>query len=297
MKVAVTGASGLIGTALVPSLTGDGHQVTRVVRGAPGPGEVRWDPAGGTIDRAGLEGHDAVVHLAGAGIGDHRWTDAYKAEIRESRVKGTTLLAETLAALERPPAVLASASGINIYGDRGDEELTEDSPPGEGFLAGVVREWETSTGAAAAAGIRVVHLRNAVVLSRRGGALKAMLLPFRLGLGGRLGSGRQWFSWISLDDEVAAITHVLGDATVSGPVNMAAPSPVTNAEFTRSLGRALRRPAVLWVPAAALAALRGAQLTRELVLASMRVVPGVLPATGFRFRHPTIDDGLRAALA
>ena len=297
MRVAITGSTGLIGTALVASLRGAGHQVTRLVRRPPGPGEVRWDPAAGTIDGAGLEGHDAVVHLAGAGIGDHRWTEAYKAEIRDSRVKGTTLLAEALAALERPPAVLASASGINVYADRGDEVLTEASPPGEGFLAGVVREWEAATDAASAAGIRVAHLRNAVVLSRRGGALRARLLPFRLGLGGRLASGRQWFSWISLDDEVAAIIHVLGDATVAGPVNMAAPSPVTNAEFTRALGRALGRPAVLRVPAAALAVLRGGELTREVVLASMRVVPGVLPATGFQFRHPTVDEGLRAALA
>ena len=272
--------------------------MTRLVRGDPvGAGHAVWDPAEGRIDPARLEGHDAVVHLAGAGIGDHRWTKGYKQEIRRSRVAGTDLLARTLAGLDTPPAVLASASGVNFYGDRGDEELTEEAPAGTGFLAGVVREWEAATAPASAAGIRVAHLRSGIVLSPRGGALRRQLTPFRLGLGGRIGSGRQYVSWIALDDAVAAIEHVLTTPSLSGPVNLVAPNPVTNAEFTRQLGKALNRPAVLAVPPAALKVVLGAEMVSELLLASMRVVPAALPRSGFSFTRPELGAALARLLA
>ena len=261
-----------------------------------GAGHAVWDPANGRIDSARLEGHDAVVHLAGAGIGEHRWTKGYKEEIRRSRVTGTDLLARTLAGLDAPPAVLASASGINFYGNRGDEELTEEKPAGNGFLARVVTEWEAATAPASAAGIRVAHLRSGVVLSPRGGALRRQLTPFRLGLGGRIGSGRQYVSWIALDDEVAAIGHVLATASLSGPVNIVAPNPVTNAEFTRQLGKALNRPALLAVPPAALKVVLGPEMVSELLMASMRVVPAALSASGFSFAHPELGAALAAML-
>ncbi len=297
MRVLITGSSGFIGTALVRSLEADGHQVTRLVRRrASGPGEVRWDPAGGTVDASALEGHDAVVNLAGASLGDRRWTAEYKAVIRNSRVQSTDLLARTLAALDRPPKVLASGAAVGFYGNRGDEELTETSGPGTGFLADVVREWEAATAPAAQAGIRVVTLRSGVVLSPEGGSLKRQLLPFRAGIGGRLGSGRQWLAWISLDDEVGAIRHLLTAHDVAGPVNVTAPGPVTNAEFTRSLGRALRRPTVLPTPTAALWVLFGREMVAEMLLTSHRVLPAVLTASGYSFRHPAVDAALTELL-
>ncbi len=281
MRVAVTGASGLIGSHLVRSLEADGHQVTRVVRReATGPGEVGWDPREGTIDAAGLEGHDAAVHLAGAGLGDHRWTNGYKATVLDSRVAGTSLLAETLASLDRPPAVLASGSAIGYYGDRGDEELTEESAPGTGFLAEVVQAWEAAAAPARQAGVRVAFLRSGVVQSPDGGALKRLLLPFKLGLGGRIGSGRQWLSWVAIDDEVGAIRHVLATESVAGPVNLTAPNPVTNAEYTRTLGRVLHRPTVVPTPTPALQLLLGRELVSEMLLGGQRVVPAVLRASG-----------------
>ena len=298
MKVLVSGSTGLIGSALVAALEADGHRVTRLVRGNPvGAGHAVWDPAKGTIDAARLEGLDAVVHLAGAGIGDRRWTKGYKEEIRRSRVAGTDLLARTLAGLDAPPAVLASGSGINFYGDRGAEELTEESPGGAGFLAAVVAEWEAATAPASAAGIRVAHFRSGIVLSPRGGALRRQLTPFRLGLGGKVGSGRQYMSWITLDDEVRAIAHVLATPSLAGPVNLTSPQPVTNAEFTRQLGQALRRPAVLTVPPAALKVALGGQMVSELLLASMRVLPAVLSRSGFSFAHPELGGALTAVLA
>ena len=292
MRVLVSGSHGLIGSALVGALTAGGHSVTRLVRGAPAEGEAGWDPRAGNVDAAALEGHDAVVHLAGAGIGAHRWTDAYKAEIRDSRVRATQVLVEALAGLDDRPRVLASASAVGIYGDRGDEELTESSPPGTGFLAEVVREWEDAARRATEAGIRVAHLRSGVVLSPRGGALREQLPLFRLGLGGRLGSGRQYLSWISLPDEVAAILYVLGSDDLEGPVNLTAPAPVTNAEFTRTLGAALRRPAFLVVPPAALWVRFGREMTTEMLVAGQRVLPSRLQAGGFAFRHPELAAAL-----
>jgi uncharacterized protein (TIGR01777 family) len=260
-------------------------------------GDVAWDIDAGTIDAAALEGHDAVVNLAGAGLGDHRWTDAYKREIHDSRTRGTVLLCESLAELDHPPRVLVSGSAVGWYGDRGDEELTEASSPGTGFLAGVVRDWEAATSAASDAGIRVVRLRSGVVLGPRGGALKKQLLPFRLGVGGRLGPGRQWLSWIALDDEVAAILHLIEAETVRGAVNATAPEPVTNAEFTRALGTALHRPTFATVPSFALRIAFGRQMAEEMLLAGQRVLPRVLDASGFTFAHPRVDGALDAMLA
>ncbi|HEX2191896.1 MAG TPA: TIGR01777 family oxidoreductase [Acidimicrobiales bacterium] len=293
MRVLVTGSSGLVGSALTRALEADGHHVTRLVRRPPrGAHEVEWDPAGGTIDRAGLEGHDAAVNLAGAGIGDRRWTAEHKAAIRDSRVRGTDLLARTLASLDRPPAVLASGSAVGFYGDRGDEELTEGSGPGTGFLAEVVREWEEATAPARESGIRVATFRSGIVLSTEGGALRRQLLPFRAGIGGRIGSGEQWFSWVSLDDEVGGLRHILDHDDIQGPVNLTAPGPVTNAQFTGALGRALRRPTFLPTPTAALWVLLGRELVREMLMASQRVLPAVLTASGYPFRHPAVDAAL-----
>lgn len=292
MRVAVSGSHGLIGSALVRSLVADGHAVTRLVRSpTPGPGEVRWDPVTGEVDAAGLEGHDAIVHLAGAGIGDRRWTAAYKRAIRDSRVRGTEVLATALARLERPPAVLVSGSAIGIYGDRGDEELTEASPPGDGFLAGVCRDWEAATEPAAAAGIRVVLARTGVVLCTHGGALRRMLVPFRLFVGGPLGSGRQWFSWITLADEIGAIRHALATPSLSGPVNVVAPACVRQRDLARSLARALKRPCWLPVPRVALRLALGRELADEL-LASQRVRPEALAASGYAFAHPDLDAAM-----
>lgn len=292
MKVAITGSHGLIGGELARVLEAGGHEVTRVVRGEAGPGEIRWDPAAGQIDASGLEGHDAVVNLAGASLGDHRWTDAYKATIRDSRIPGTRLLSQTLARLDRPPTVLASGSAVGFYGDRGDEELTESSPGGSGFLAEVSQAWEGATEAAQASGIRVVLLRTGIVQSPKGGALARQLTPFKLGMGGRLGSGRQWLSWVSLDDEVGGIEHALATPSLAGPLNLTAPAPVTNAEFTKVLGRVLGRPTVLPVPTPALWAVFGREMVAEMLLSGQRVLPTVLLGSGYTFRHPE----LRAAL-
>jgi len=295
VRVAVTGASGFIGSALTRALEGDGHEVLRIGRRASGPGALRWDPEAGVLDPAGLEGVDAVVHLAGEGIAERRWTEAQKRRIRDSRVASTTLLAEALAGLDAKPAVLVSGSGIDAYGDRGDEVLTERSPRGSTFLAGVVRDWEAATGPAAAAGIRVAHLRTSMVLGRDGGALPRMVRLARFGLLGRIGSGRQWWSWISLEDQVRAIRHLI-DHDVAGPVNVCAPNPVTNAELTAAIGRALRRPTFLPVPAFAPKVLLGAELAETLLLESKRAVPERLQRSGFRFQHETVDDALAAVL-
>ena len=295
MRVAITGSSGLIGTALRGALAGAGHQAVPVVRGEPDDGEISWDPMEGRIDAAALERVDAVVHLAGAGIGDARWTDERKRLIRESRTRGTELLATTLAALDSKPQVLLSASGIDYYGDRGDEVLTEESSPGSGFLPEVCQAWEAATGAAAEAGIRTVVMRTGVVQTPEGGALKRTLLPFRLGIGGRIGRGDQWWSWISIDDHVAAQLHLLG-SEVSGPVNLTAPHPVTNLQYTKALGRELGRPTVIPIPGFAPKLLFGAELVDSLLYESKRVVPRVLERDGFRFRHPTIEDCLAAVL-
>ena len=296
MDVAVTGSSGFIGTALTAALLDAGHRVRRVVRRAPSqPDEVRWDPEEGTIDIAGLAGVDAVVNLAGEGIATRRWSDEQKRRIRESRTTGTRLISETAAALDPRPAVLISGSGIDYYGDRGDEELTEDSPPGSGFLPDVCVAWEASTRPASDAGIRTAMLRTGLVLHPGGGALPRMLPLFKLGLGGNFGDGRQWWSWITLDDEIGAILHLLG-TDVTGPVNCVAPQPVTNAQFTRTLARVLHRPAAIPVPRLGPAVLLGSELVQSLLYDSDRVLPARLVEHGYRFSHPDLEGALRAVL-
>lgn len=294
MDVAVTGSSGLIGTALVRRLTADGHTVRRVVRS--GEGGVRWDPAAGIIDADALAGVDAVVHLAGAGIGDHRWTEAYKRLVLESRVQGTGLIAATMAQLDPKPSVLLSGSAVGFYGDRGDEVLTEESPPGAGFLPEVVQAWEAAAGVAAEAGIRTAFLRSAVVLTPEGGALKKQLPLFRFGVGGRMGNGRQWLPWIAIDDEVGAIAHLLA-ADVAGPVNLTAPGPVTNAEFAETLGAVLGRPTFLPIPKFGPRLVLGKELADNLLFWSTRVVPRKLEASGYELRFPSLEPALRAMLA
>ncbi|HZV02024.1 MAG TPA: TIGR01777 family oxidoreductase [Planctomycetota bacterium] len=293
-SIGVTGASGFVGSALAPFLTAAGHRVTRLVRG-PGRDGIAWDPERGTIDGARLEGLDAVVHLAGHNIAAGRWTRARKRSILESRAKGTRLLAETLAKLDKPPRVLVSISAIGFYGDRGDAVVDESSAPGKGFLASVCREWESATEPARAHGIRVVTPRLGIVLGAAGGALARMLTPFLLGAGGPVGSGRQWMSWISLDDVLGVIGAALFDDRLQGAVNAVAPGAVDNREFSRVLGRVLRRPAFLPLPALAVRLLFG-EMGRELLLASQRVRPAALDAAGFRFRHPDLESALRFEL-
>jgi uncharacterized protein len=296
MKILVTGASGLVGQALVRSLESKGHGVLRLVRKAPaGGGEVRWDPSAGTIDAAALEGIDAAVHLAGENLAEGRWTEEKKRRIRESRVEGTRLISETLAALARKPEVLVSASAVGFYGSRGDEVLTERSAAGDDFLAGVCREWEEATAAAEGAGLRVVHLRFGVILSGEGGALKKMLTPFRMGVGGKLGDGRQYVSWVTLDDAVAAIEHALSVESLSGPVNVVAPRPVTNEEFTKAMGGALSRPTFFPVPAFA-ARLAFGEMADATLLSSQRAEPARLTESGFVFKYPEIEGALRHVL-
>jgi uncharacterized protein len=296
MRVAITGSTGLIGSALKPHLESLGHEVIRVVRGDPTGTDIVWSPAESRIDPHALDGVDAVVHLAGAGIGDHRWTDDYKRELLESRTKGTTLIAEAIASADNGPTVLLSGSAIGIYGARGDEVLTEECAPGGGFLADICVQWEQATGAADAAGVRVVHLRTGIVLSAEGGALKKQLPLFKFGLGGKMGSGDQWQSWISIDDEVAAISHLL-TADTSGAVNLTAPQPVTNAEFTDTLGDVLHRPTFLPIPKFGPKILLGGELADNLLFSGQRVVPTILSNDeGFTFRHPDLATALHALL-
>ena len=301
MKVIVTGSTGLVGRALVRSLLADGHEVTRVVRGdaqgfrAPGTAAVHWDPERGEIDAQALEGHDAAVHLAGENIGEGRWDDAKKRRIIESRVKGTTLLAGTLAGLSAKPGVLVSASATGFYGDRGAEILREESASGSAFVSEVCREWEKATLQASQAGIRVVHLRIGVVLDGEGGALPKMLTPFKLGLGGKIGSGSQYISWITLEDLVGVIRRAIEDESMRGPVNAVAPQPLTNEEFTKAIGRALGRPTFFAMPAFA-ARLAFGETADALLLASTRVEPARLKEAGYEFKHPDIDGALRSVL-
>jgi len=297
MKVIVSGSTGLIGRPLVASLRADGHDIVRLVRRDPqGAGEVQWNPATGTIDAAGLVGANLVFHLAGAGIGDQRWTESYKQEILDSRVLGTGLLASALAELDPKPSVMVSASAIGWYGDRGDEILDETAPQGTGFLADVVAAWEAAAQPAADAGIRVVHPRTGIVLSKDGGALQRLLLPFRLGAGGRTGPGSQWWSWITLNDEVRALTHLASSSVLAGPVNLTAPSPVTNQDFVDALGSVLRRPTVLPTPSLALKAYLGSELAEALLFQSQRVVPARLLEDGFTFDSPNLEEALRSAI-
>lgn len=298
MRIAVTGAGGLIGSAVTPLLAAAGHEVVPLVRRVPRPGEraVRWNPETGEIDAAGLEGFDAVIHLAGENISAGRWTAARKAAIRDSRVRGTALLCDVLASCARPPKTLISASAVGYYGDGGDAPLTEESPRGNGFLADVCAGWEAACAPALRKGIRVVNLRIGVVLALEGGALPKMLPLFRLGLGGPLGSGKQYMSWIAIDDLAAAFPHALAREDLKGPVNAVAPRPVTNREMAEALGSALSRPAVLPAPAFALRLAMG-EMADELLLSGCRVVCRRLDETGFHFRFPEIGAALRHLLA
>ncbi len=297
MHVGITGASGLIGTALTSHLRAHDHEVTAFVRRPAAVGEIGWDPSAGKLDAGDLEPLDAIVHLAGAGIGDHRWTDEYKRTLMSSRVDGTTLLAETLAQLgDTGPRVFLSGSAIGYYGERGDETLNEWSEPGAGFLADICRAWEASTATADAPGRRIAHLRTGIVLSRDGGALKKMLPLFKIGAGGRFGSGDQWMSWISIDDEVRAIEYLL-TADIEGPVNLTAPNPVRNRKFADELGDVLRRPTFLPVPKFGPKLLLGGELADALVFDGQRVEPEVLTnAEGFSFSHPDLTSALRSVL-
>jgi len=295
VEIAITGSHGLIGSALIPSLTADGHQVRRIVRSSGRGDDIGWDIEGGTMDAAGLEGIDAVVHLAGEGIGDKRWTAAYKRRVLESRTRSTTLLAETLAGLSAPPAVVVSGSAVGYYGDRADEVLTEASAPGTIFLSQVCTAWEAATAAAEQAGIRVAHIRTGPVLAANGGLLTPIGRLFRFGLGGRLGDGRQWLAWISLADEVGAIRFLI-DHEVAGPVNLTAPAPVTNREFTAVLGRVLHRPTFMAVPKVAPRLLLGRERADQLLFVSQRALPTILEREGFEFQHPELEPTLRALL-
>ncbi len=290
MKVAVTGSTGLVGSALIPLLESAGHEVVRLRRPA------QWDPETGAADPSAFGGVDAVVHLAGENIAGGRWTAARKERILNSRVKGTKLIAETLGNLPQPPQVLVSASAIGYYGDRGSELLREQSPPGTGFLPDVCRQWEAATDAATRKGIRVVHLRTGIVLSGKGGALRKMLLPFKLGVGGKIGSGEQYWSWISIDDHCAAILHCIQASSLHGPVNSVSPSPVTNLEFTKALGRVLGRPVIFPLPAFAARLVLG-EMSDPLLLASARIEPSKLMASRFIFRHKDPEPALRYVLS
>ncbi len=295
MDIGITGSHGMLARALGDSLLATGSTVRQFVRSDPGPWDVLWDPAAGRLDPAHLEGLGAVVHLAGAGIGDNKWTEDYKRQIMESRIQGTQLLASTMAAMQNPPPVLLSASGVNYYGDRGDEELTEASDRGSQFLSKVCRAWEHEARAAEGAGVRVALMRTAPVMARRRGVLPRLARLFNIGLGGRLGSGDQWFSWISIDDWVRAVRFLL-EHDVAGPVNLASPSPVTNREFTKTLGRVLRRPTFFTAPAPLLRRFLGKERAGELLLGSLRVLPAALTNAGFEFRYPQLEPALRWVL-
>ncbi|MEU1571014.1 TIGR01777 family oxidoreductase [Streptomyces collinus] len=296
-RIAVAGASGLIGGALVRSLTADGHEVRRLVRGTPRTaGEIRWDPEDGRVDAAGLAGCHAVVNLAGAGVGDRRWTDAYKQRIRDSRVKGTAALAGAVASLdaEERPRVFVNGSAIGYYGETGERTADESTPAGEGFLPELCVEWEGATAPAQEAGVRTVFTRTGLVVSREGGAWARLIPLFRAGAGGRMGDGSQYWSFIALHDEVAAIRHLIDTDGLSGPFNVTAPNPVTNREITAAMGRVLHRPTLFPVPAAVLRTVLG-EMAGD-VLGSARVLPTRLLESGFRFAFPEIEGAIRAAL-
>jgi uncharacterized protein (TIGR01777 family) len=294
-KVLITGASGLVGSALVSKLKAEGAEVTRLVRAAAKSGEVEWHPDRGSIDAPALEGFDAVINLAGDGIANGRWTEEKKRRILDSRVNGTRLLSETMANLSRKPATFINASAIGFYGSRGDELVDEDSGPGEGFLASVCRQWESATAPAEQAGIRVVKLRLGVILTKDGGIMGSMLRPFKLGLGGKVGSGDQVISWVAMDDVVGVISFILQNESVRGPVNAVAPHPVTNEEFTKTLGRVLSRPTFMAMPAFA-ARLAFGEMADEMMLSSTRVAGKVLNDAGFEFQYPELEGAVRAML-
>ncbi|HEX6969678.1 MAG TPA: TIGR01777 family oxidoreductase [Micromonosporaceae bacterium] len=297
MRIVMAGSSGFLGTHLTRRLTADGHEVVRLVRRPPrAPDEIEWSPAEGRLDPSALAGADAVVNLAGANIGAQRWTSRYREELRTSRTTTTATIARTIAGLPAAdrPAALLNSSAVGWYGDTGDRPVEEDAPGGTGFMADVARDWEAATRPAEEAGVRVVLLRSGLPLHRDGGLLKPQLLPFRLGLGGTFGSGRQWIPWISLTDWLAAVAFLLHRDDITGPVNVVGPAPATNAEFTRALGRALHRPAIWPIPGFALRLLLGGLAEEALV--SHRVMPGVLNRAGFAFCHPELSEALRVAL-
>ncbi len=295
-RIAITGATGLIGTALGAYLRSQAHTVIRVVRRNPTGDDVMWDPNAGTIETAKLEGVDVIVHLAGEGIADSKWTEEHKAAVLDSRLKGTTLIAKTIASLSQKPSVFASGSAIGFYGDRGSDEMTESSSAGTGFLADVVKVWEESTAAAEGIGVRVAHLRTGIVMSTRGGALKPQLLPFKLGAGGRIGPGTQYLPWIIIHDMIRAVLHVIETPSLEGPINMVGPHPATNAEFTKALGKALHRPTIIPTPLLPIKVLFGEQMVKEMLLGSNRVLPTKLLASGFVFEHPELLAALRLLL-
>lgn len=294
MRILLSGSTGLIGSALLPYLKAEGHEIACLVR-SDTEDSVRWDPDKGQIERSRLDGTDAVVHLAGENIATGRWTAAKKARIRNSRVEGTRLIAESLAQMANPPRVMVSASAVGYYGDRGDEVLREESAPGGRFLSDVCRQWESATDPAIRKGIRVIQFRTGIVLSRKGGALAKMLLPFKMGVGGKIGSGRQYMSWITLDDLCAAVLHCIQTDALHGPVNAVSPSPVTNMEFTKILGRVLSRPSIFPMPAFAVRIALG-RMADELLLASTRVEPAKLISTRFKFRHEKLENALKEIL-
>ncbi len=299
MEIAVTGASGLIGSSLIEALESGGHRVRRFVRGGGATsGNIAWDPIAGTIDSGGLEGIDAVVHLAGEGIGEKRWSTEQKERIRSSRSLGTALIARSVAAMTKPPRVFLSASAIGWYGNRGDEVLSESSsaPEPEDFLSSVCVDWEAATAPASDAGIRTVLLRTGIVLTPKGGALGRMITPFRFGLGGRIASGKQWMSWISLEDEIGAMLHALNDDSLSGPINLTAPAPVTNLDFTKALGASVHRPTILPTPLAPLKVALGSELVTALLVNGQRVIPSRLEASGYKFKQPDIASAFASIL-
>jgi uncharacterized protein (TIGR01777 family) len=297
MKILISGSHGLVGKALIRSLTTDGHDIVRLVRNKPtGAAEIEWNPNEGRIDAAALEGLDVVVHLAGESIASGRWSDEKKRAIRDSRIKGTALLSDALARLSRPPSLFVSASAIGYYGDRGDEVLTETSAPGKDFLSSVCVEWEQATKAAVEKGIRTIYARFGIILDANEGALAKMLMPFRMGVGGRIGNGKQWMSWIAIEDVVNGLRFLIEDRSMSGPVNFVAPNPVTNAEFTKALGRVLSKPTLFPVPAFG-ARLAFGEMADALLLSSQRVKPSVLQEKGYSFKWSTLDSALRQILA
>ncbi len=295
MKIVISGTHGLIAGHLLPRLQAEGHDVVALVRGPAGPGEVSWDPSRGVLEGRDLQGVDAAIHLAGVPIFG-RWNEDHKRAVLDSRVQGTQLLASRLAGLDPTPRVFLSASAIGFYGDRGDEVLDERSASGDGFLAQVCREWEAAAAPAVDAGIRTVFLRTGIVLAADGGSLKTQLPLFKFGLGGRLGSGKQWTSWITIDDEVGAIVHALTDDELHGPVNLTAPSPVTNRQFTKALGAVLHRPTPLVIPAFAVKAALSPEMAHEMVLGGQRVLPQALEHRGYTFAHRDLAAGLSAVL-
>ncbi|HKP45567.1 MAG TPA: TIGR01777 family oxidoreductase [Pyrinomonadaceae bacterium] len=295
MKILISGSHGLVGTALIEALERESHDVFRLVRYAPGDHEVEWSPDRYSIALAQLEGFDAVVHLAGESIAEGRWTEEKKQKIRDSRVRGTRLLGDALANLAHPPKSFICASAIGFYGNRGDELLTEASAPGDDFLSQVCTEWEDAAALAKQKGIRVVNCRFGIILDKKGGALKKMLPPFRMGVGGKIGSGKQWMSWIALDDVVGALQFALGHQSLDGPVNFVAPSPVRNSEFTKALGRALSRPTLFPIPAFAVRLVFG-EMGEALLLGSQRVQPMRLNDSGYSFKYPELDAAFKHIL-